>query len=382
MDIARPLWQSLILKAWKKKPIVWLSGVRRSGKTTLAGQIDGAKIYNCDLPSTKDALKDPERFFKKEKSKVIVFDEIHQLDEASMLLKIAADEFKDKKILATGSSTLMASKKFKDTLTGRKTNIHFLPTLVDELEGFEIDLETRILQGGLPPAFLSANRDYEFYQEWLDSFYARDVQELFQIEKRNAFLKVIELLLLNNGRTLEVSSIGAPAGISRPTAIKYLEVLELTKAISLVRPFSGNSVQELVSQPKVYAFDTGFVCFAKQIKDLRGFEKGELLENLVLETFQSLQLSRPLNYWRTKHQQEIDFIFAGDPKAPTAIECKWQEKAFSPKHLQAFRAIYPKGINVLVTSDSHQTRSKKLHGLDVWCVNIHELRKFIGTELL
>jgi hypothetical protein len=37
------------------------------------------------------------------------------------------------KILATGSSTLAASKKFRDTLTGRKRTVHLVPVLWDEL---------------------------------------------------------------------------------------------------------------------------------------------------------------------------------------------------------------------------------------------------------
>ena len=46
---------------------------------------------------------------------VVVFDEIHQLRDPARVLKIGADEFPNLKILATGSSTLAASKKFSDT---------------------------------------------------------------------------------------------------------------------------------------------------------------------------------------------------------------------------------------------------------------------------
>jgi predicted AAA+ superfamily ATPase len=33
--INRPFWQARIERAWRETPIAWLSGVRRSGKTTL-----------------------------------------------------------------------------------------------------------------------------------------------------------------------------------------------------------------------------------------------------------------------------------------------------------------------------------------------------------
>jgi len=66
-------------------------------------------------------LDDPEAFLQSLRGKRIVLDEVHRLQNPSELLKIAADYFPDTKILATGSSTLGVSAKFKDTLAGRKT---------------------------------------------------------------------------------------------------------------------------------------------------------------------------------------------------------------------------------------------------------------------
>src|ERR1017187_9272907 len=194
MDIRRPYWEELLAASWKKRPIVWLAGVRRSGKTTLAKALDGFAYFNCDDSDIQAHLKNPKPFLKSIQSKGVIFDEIHQIENASQLLKIAADEFPKIKVLATGSSTLAANKKFKDSLTGRKRNLHFLPVLVNELEAFGVTLEKRMLYGGLPPTLLSPELDREFYAEWLDSFYARDVQEVFSIDKRQAFLKVLEFV--------------------------------------------------------------------------------------------------------------------------------------------------------------------------------------------
>jgi len=39
----RPFWRQRIEDAWREAPIVWLCGVRRAGKTTLARELgDGA----------------------------------------------------------------------------------------------------------------------------------------------------------------------------------------------------------------------------------------------------------------------------------------------------------------------------------------------------
>lgn len=61
--IKRPIWIQKIKKAWEKRPIVWLSGVRRVGKTTLTKMFPDAVFQNCDLPSVNRSLEDPELFF-------------------------------------------------------------------------------------------------------------------------------------------------------------------------------------------------------------------------------------------------------------------------------------------------------------------------------
>ncbi|MCX5813899.1 MAG: hypothetical protein NT178_15325 [Proteobacteria bacterium] len=52
--IERPFWISRIEAAWQEAPIVWLAGVRRAGKTTLARSLGDENVYyiNCDLPSS------------------------------------------------------------------------------------------------------------------------------------------------------------------------------------------------------------------------------------------------------------------------------------------------------------------------------------------
>src|SRR4249920_1842761 len=152
--VQRPFWLGRLEGAWKESPIAWLSGVRRSGKTTLAQSLgeERALYVNCDLPVVEEMVRDPALFFRGCSKPVVVFDEIHQLRDPSRVLKIGADMFPQLRILATGSSTLAASKKFRDTLAGRKRQVHLVPALWSELPAFGATLPRRLFHGGLPPA--------------------------------------------------------------------------------------------------------------------------------------------------------------------------------------------------------------------------------------
>ena len=125
-----------IQSAWNKRSLVWLAGVRRVGKTTLVKAIPAARYVNCDLPSWRRELEDPEQFFNSLDQPVVILDEVHRLPDPSLVLKIAADEYPKIRVLATGSSTLSASRKFRDSLTGRKYSVHLLPVFGDGMRGF------------------------------------------------------------------------------------------------------------------------------------------------------------------------------------------------------------------------------------------------------
>ncbi len=66
----------------------------------------------------------------------------------------------------------------------------------------------------------------------------------------------------------------APCHISQSTVVNYLEVLEATFVAHVVRPFHRHKPIEIVAAPKVYAFDTGFVCYYRGWTSLRREDMG------------------------------------------------------------------------------------------------------------
>ena len=350
--IQRSLWLDRIHAAWAQRSIVWLSGVRRVGKTTIARMLPGAVSMNCDLPSTVRSLGDPELFLDDQTpGSILVFDEVHRLDDPSRLLKIAADEYPHLKVLATGSSTLAATRKFRDSLAGRKQSIHLCPVLWEECaDPFGApNLNHRLLHGGLPEPLLASAKDPAFFNEWIDSFYARDILELFGIRNRQGFLSLFRLLLRQSGGQLDYSRLASSSELSRVTVKAHIEAMQIAHAVRLLRPFHGGGKREIVSRPKCYAFDTGFVTFEKGWDTIRDDDRGLLWEHLVLDSLCSRFSPDDVFYWQDKSHREVDFVVRHSRDRVDVVECKINPDKFDAAPVQVFRGMYATGENVVIS---------------------------------
>lgn len=358
--VDRAFWQRRITEAWRRRPIVWLMGVRRVGKSVLCQSLRDAAYFDCELPGTRRRLDDPESFLDEHRGQRLVLDEIHRLPDPSEVLKIAADHFPAVRIVATGSSTLGASARFRDTLAGRKEDVWLTPMVWSDLQAFgRTDVRHRLTRGGLPPFFLAASAPAREFQEWLDAYWARDVLELFRLERRQSFQRLVELLLAQSGGIFEATPLARPCEASRTTVMNYLSALEATFVMHVVRPFAAAGAAEIVTAPRVYGFDTGFVCQFRDWDRPRGAELGVLWEHLVLNELQAHAGRARVHYWRSKHGNEVDFVIAPPAGAPTVVECKWSSGEFDPAGLHAFRRRYPKGRNLVVAADVREAYSKR-----------------------
>jgi hypothetical protein len=199
----------------------------------------------------------------------------------------------------------------------------------------------------------------------MDSFFARDIQRLFAFRDMNRFNALFEYVLRQSGGLLEISRTATALGISRPTVESHLRALEITHAITLVRPFHGGGQKELVKIPKAYAFDTGFVSFARGWDPLRPEDFGGLWEHLVLENLQARFSHLPVRHWHDKRGRELDFILNPSRDEIHAIECKWHPDSFEPDTLEVFRSYYPQGKNYLVVPLEGPAYVRQFRGLEV-----------------
>ena len=380
MSAVRTPWQSLLERAWLSRPVIWLMGLRRAGKTTLCRSLPDVVYYDCELPRTRRLMDDLEGFLADHRGKRIVLDEIHRLDQPAELLKIAADHYPDIRIIATGSSTLGASARFRDTLAGRKMNCWLTPMTWADVLAFPTAgrsarelLLHRMLYGGLPGFSVASGQPESAYGDWLDDYWAKDIQELFRLERQHAFAKFLELLLINSGGLFVAERYATPCEVSRTTISNYLSALEATFVMQVVRPFSTNPQAEITSAPKIYGFDTGFMCHARGWTTLRPDDCGSLWEHLVLNELNARFQQVAVKHWRDKQDHEVDFILDRPGQPPIAIECKYTYEAVIPRGLAAFRRRYPSGTNILVCSDVDQPFTRTSGGLTMTVLGLAHL---------
>lgn len=369
--VKREFWIRKIESYWERRSIIWLSGVRRVGKTFLCQSLKNVEYFDCELPRVRAMMDDPESFLGSINGKRVILDEVHRLPNPSELLKIAADHYPQTKIIATGSSILGASAKFRDTLTGRKTEIWLVPIMSDDLEDFEReDWKHRFLFGGLPPFFMAEQFPEREIQEWIDAYWAKDIQELFRLEKRHSFQKFLELLTAQSGGIFEATNFSGPCEVSRTTINNYLKVLETTYVVDVLRPFSQYRTVEIVAAPKVYAFDTGFFCYFRGWNQLRQEDMGILWEHFVLNEIHARLQTRQICYWRDKRGHEVDFILPRRGRSCIVIECKWKATEKDYRNLEAFLRRYPESETYVVSHDTQRAISRTIDRSKVHFVSL------------
>lgn len=171
------------------------------------------------------------------------------------------------------------------------------------------------------------------------------------------------MLLTQSGSIFEATRFAKLCEISRGTITNYLAVLEATFIVHIIKPFSSHKPTEIISAPKVYGFDTGFVCYARGItQELHSEDLGFLWEHLVLNELQGRLQTRQINYWRDKRGHEVDFVLVekhGNIDTQEVIECKWNYENFNSINIEAFRRAYPKGKNFVVSPNIKQPFEKK-----------------------
>jgi predicted AAA+ superfamily ATPase len=310
------------------KKMVFLTGPRQVGKTTLSRQLiaqQGGQYLNYDVPADR-AIILHQRW--NPLAPLLVLDEIHKMPDWKAWLKGVVDgKPTTQQLLVTGSARMDTFRQSGESLAGRFFGLRLHPISVrewcEQTGAAPDEALTHLLErGGFPePCLATDNEQAERWRrQYFDGLVRNDVLEFSRIQEVNAIRLFAELLRSRVGSPLSLASIGRDLAVSPVTLKKYLDILEALYIVFVVRPFHDNIARAVLQTPKVYFYDTGLVVG----------DDGLRFENLVATALHKhVQWQHDvqgqetgLYYIRTKDGAEVDFALSHKGQLTQLVECK------------------------------------------------------------
>ncbi len=320
-----------------------VTGPRQVGKTTLIESILESKdfiLLDGDDPVARNLLTNPNteqiRAILGNK-KYVFIDEAQRIDGIGITMKIITDRFKSVQLFASGSSSFDLSNKINEPLTGRKWEFQLYPVSWEEYEnkhGYlfaEQNLENRLLYGFYPDVLNNVGDEVAILRNLVNSYLYKDILSFADIRKPEILDKLIQALALQIGREVNYAELAQVVNVDKNTVSKYIDLLEKGYVIFKLSSFSRNIRNEIKTNKKIYFYDNGIrnmVIGNFNSIDLRA-DKGAIWENfLISERVKQIQYKQSLArsyFWRTKQQQEVDYVEEVGDKI-FGYEFKWQSK--------------------------------------------------------
>lgn len=337
-----PRWiESRIDEALADTPVVLLAGPRQVGKTTLVRKLAGENFRYLTLDdelTLMSARQDPMGLIRNLDRAII--DEIQRAPELLLAIKKSVDEDRRAgRFLLTGSANLMTLPLVADSLAGRMETLRLLPLSQSEIQAqpanwldsvfsgqipqptdqaTATDLIDRVLRGGYPEAIArtSAQRRVTWARQYINAIIARDVRDVFGIDKLDQLPRFLGALAQTAGQMCNYTQLGGQVGLDSKTAAKYIGAFEQMYLLKRVDVWARNRLNRVVKSPKLQFIDSGLL---STLLELRADEVmrdktrfGHVLETFVfselLKATTTAQGEYHLMYYRDADKVEVDIV--------------------------------------------------------------------------
>ncbi|MFH1915860.1 MAG: ATP-binding protein [Nanoarchaeota archaeon] len=310
----------------QNKFAIIISGVRRSGKSTLMRSI-AEKIGSFHYISFEDPrlygfeLADFERLedvFNKinGKTNYYFFDEIQLVDKWEFYVRKLSDQHKY--VIITGSNASLLSKELGTKLTGRNLRYELYPfsykeflTYLNKKEGLE-SFSHYLVQGGFPEYLLL--KDPKILRSLVGDSLFRDIAVRHKIRNVQQLNELAIYLISNVAKEFSYNSLRKMFNFGSTNSVsKFISFLEESYLLSSLPKFDYSLRKQIANPKKIYGIDTGLI-----VNNSRTFSEdfGKLLENLVFTHLKSEQAQ--LFYFKEK--KECDFVIRTGTKITAAIQ--------------------------------------------------------------
>lgn len=354
--------EDTVVNISKMFPVLLVTGPRQVGKTTLLQRLAGEdrKYVTLDDPDVRFLAKRDPALFMQRYTPPVLIDEIQYATELLPYIKMSVDASRRKgDFWITGSQVFRLMKDTSESLAGRVGIIHLLGLSDAEIYGYESepfttdperlikrmgtvkerglnDIYARIFKGSMPELYAAeVGMDWEtYYRSYVDTYLQRDIRDLAQVADEMNFYNFMTVAAAHTSKPVVYEELANAAGISAPTAKKWLSVLVSSHMIALVQPYYNNVLKRVVKMPLMHFLDTGLAAYLLRWGNPEALERGAMsgafFESYVFSEIYKSYLNAgkepPVFYYRDKDQREIDLlIYENGSISPIEIK-----KAASP----------------------------------------------------
>lgn len=348
-SVAAPRYLERVLSADLAEKMVFLTGPRQVGKTTLAQRLlaDGKDGLYLSWDNRADRREIRAARWPGGQA-LVVLDELHKWKGWKGWLKGEYDKHRLAiRFLVTGSARLDVYRRGGDSLQGRYHQYRLHPfshnegldqhpgTLPGPLEPLRFGsgsnaVVTALMRfGGFPEPFLAqSDRVHRRWQrERLDRFFREDVRDLEAIRDLSSIETLADLVSERVASPFSLNALREDLDASHRALTHWIHILERLYHIVRLRPFEARQVRSLRKMPKVYLWDWTQVVLP-----------GPRFENLValhlLKFCHFLQDAEGfdvrLSYLRDRTGKEVDFLVTVKDRPWFAVEAKLSDTAIAP----------------------------------------------------
>jgi len=371
MYVKRDFLDTLIQLSTLESVLIW--GPRQVGKTTLLDQLPlKTKFFLDDLGLRRRAQEDPGLLLANAKLPCLI-DEAQYAPNLFPEIKLRIDATRRESIhqknppigpsyYLTGSNKIILDGRVKESLAGRCHTFVLHGLSIRELIAAfpHLTIAEILFNGGLPEVYTRTDLNISDYlNDYILNFVEKDIAMSCGIRKLDEFRTVLQLLAGRTGQLLNSNEVSGASGVKHLTLTSWIGMLERSSIVQRIQPFTSNLTKRLVKMPKIYFYDVG-ICARLQSQSTAeslwsSAQVGGLFENAVfseiIKTKDNFRRNWEINYWRTRDQNEIDFVLTDGTKyllleAKLAIH---SAKAF--KLDPEARKVFPDGTpQVVVTA--------------------------------
>ena len=398
--------QEIIKSYIKQKETIIITGVRRSGKSSLMRLIsnDIIKEYDVPLDNILYLNFEDERFidfshndfeplyetfielYHPHGKKYIFLDEIQNIKGWERWVN-RLYEFEDIKIFITGSNATLLSSEIATALTGRNRQLTCYPFSFREfltLRGYKFNQKDVYLRekrvriknlfkeyielGGFPEVL--KNKDNTLLEQYLKDIVYRDIIARYNIRNVKEIRELILFLSSNISTTHSYKNLKELIDVKSLNTVKnYLEILENVYLFFCIDLFDFSIKRQIYNPSKIYSIDSAL---SSSVAFRFSQDSGHIYENFVF--VELLRRNKEIFYWKSKRGKEVDFLIKKGLKIEEAVQVSITLAEYRTKQrevdglLDASRELNVK--NLLIITEDEEGEEKigktKIRVIPLW----------------